>query len=109
MFKVIKKPTFTHEVKISTPVDGGFKEETVKATYAVLGTSEAKNHDLDTAEGSLSFLRAVVRKIDDLFDEAGQAISYNDEIRDALFDTPYVRRALADGYFAGLRGAKTGN
>ncbi|MBI1201494.1 MAG: hypothetical protein GC182_03180 [Rhodopseudomonas sp.] len=109
MFKISKNQTFTRDVTVSKPVDGGFSDETMKATYRVIGTTEAKQYDLSTADGSTAFLVATIVKLDDLEDEAGKAVSYNNAVRDELLDVPYVRRALADGYFAGMAGAKTGN
>ncbi len=109
MFKVTKNPTFTHTVKVSVPVDGGFEDQSMKVTYRVIGTAEGKKYDLDTADGSTQLLLATIVKVDDLIDDAKAPVTWNDDVRDQLFDTPYVRRALADGYFAGLRGAKTGN
>lgn len=109
MFKITKSPTFTRDVTVSKPVDGGFSDETVKVTYRVIGTTESKKYDLSTADGSTAFLVATIVKLDDLADEAGKPVTYNDAVRDELFEFSYVRRALADAYFAGMAGAKAGN
>lgn len=109
MFKVTANPTFLRSVSVEVPVDGGYSSETMKVTYRALPTSEAAKHDLNTAQGSTDFLRAAVVRIDDLVDEAGAALSYNDALRDQLFDMPYVRTALAREYFAAVAAAKRGN
>lgn len=109
MFKIVTNPTFTHEVKVEVPGDGGFDTQSLKATYRVLPVDEAKTHDLGSADGSTAFLKAVIVRFDDLIGEDGKPVSYNEALRDRLIGLPYVRGPLAAGYFEGVGGAKRGN
>ncbi|BAV64764.1 hypothetical protein [Sphingobium cloacae] len=109
MFKVDPNPTFTHTVKVKVPVDGGFREETLKATYSVVPASELEGFDLDESQSSQAFLTRTVIGLDDIVDAEGNPLSFNHAVRDALFDLPYVRIALARVYFEGVAGARAGN
>ncbi|MEX0841715.1 MAG: hypothetical protein WD039_05460 [Xanthobacteraceae bacterium] len=109
MFKISEKPTFTHVVKVLVPVDGGHREDTLRATYRVLPIDEVKKIDLDAADGATAFLRAVIEKLDDIADHDGNAMVYSDELRDRVIALPYCRAALAQGYFDAVSKAKAGN
>jgi hypothetical protein len=109
MFKLVANPTFKHTVPVMVPVDGGHKEQTLSVTFRALSGDEVAKFDLDTKDGSDQFLQAVVAKIDDVEDEQGKAVEYNDELRDRLFAQPYVRTAIFNSYRAAMGKAKTGN
>lgn len=109
MFKVTDNPTFTHEVKVMVPADGGHREESLKATYRVLPIDEMRKFALDTPQGGTEFLRAVILKLDDLVGEDKKPITYNDDVRDRVLALPYCRAALAQGYFDAVSSAKAGN
>lgn len=108
-FKVVQERQFTHRVKIFTPVDGGHREESVKATYRVLDTEAIEDYDLASTEGTTEFLRAVIVRIDEVLGEDNEALPYNDELRDALLRMPYVRAALGKSYFDGISKGRKGN
>jgi hypothetical protein len=111
MFKVAKNRTFTHEVRIFTPTDGGFTEEKLKTTFALLPVDETRNHDLKTGEGTDSFLRIAVVRFDELTDEKDQPIPYSDALRDQILKLPHVRQGVVAAYFQAIAndGPKTGN
>jgi hypothetical protein len=109
MFKLVENPTFTHTVRVQTPIDGGHKEELLKATYRVLRHSEVNDLDLKSGGGSRDFLTKAIVKLDDLQDEQGRPLPYSDELRAQLLDLPHVRVALAQGYFAAVGKAPEGN
>lgn len=108
-FVVDLNPTFTHIVKVKVPVDGGFKDQSFKATYAVIPTDEMSEYDLGGGEGSKEFLQRAVVGMSDLVDKDGETISYSDELRDKLLCQLYVRKALARTYFEAIAGAQAGN
>lgn len=108
MFRIVREPTFTHDVSVFTPVDGGHREEKIKVTYRVIPTEEAAKFG-DDEQGSRDFLRRVVKRIDDLADENDKPISWSDEVRELLLSMPHVRLALAAGYGAAVSKAKAGN
>lgn len=109
MFKMSAEPRFKHTVEVLVPVDGGHSSETIDVTYRVIGTSAASKHDLNTAAGSASFLKAVVVSVDDVQGENNKPVSFNDLLLDRLLEIPYVRAALARGYFDAIGKASAGN
>lgn len=109
MFNVARVPRFTHDVPVMTPVDGGHTEESLKVTYNFLTTEETAVYDLNSPEGTTRFLRRAIHKLDDLVDQGGQPVAYNDGLRDQLIMMPNVRQALCKGYFDAVLAAKKGN
>lgn len=109
MFTVTKEPRFTHDVTARVPTDGGFREETCKATFRVIDPEEAGAFDLMTTEGSTGFLKRVVVRIEDIADAEGKPIEWSDDVRDAVLRLPWARSALARTYFSAVAGAKAGN
>lgn len=110
MFKLSTDPRFTHEVKVQVPVDGGFKEQTFKATFRVMTTEQLIARADDTGTDSdETILRQVIVGLDDLVDDAEQPIPYSDEIRDRLIAVPYVRGALMAVYIKAITKVKAGN
>ncbi len=107
--KISKDPTFTHDVPVRTPVDGGFRDEKLKTTYAVIPVDEVRGFDLKSAEGTDGFLERAVRSFSDLTGDDDKPLSYNDEVRAFLLKQPHVRQALCVGYFDAVSGAATGN
>lgn len=109
MFKIVQNPTFTHTVKARVPVDGGHRDEPFKVTYAVIPSSEVAAFDLATEQGTRDFLQAAVVRMDEIADEAGGTLPYNDELRDRVFDLPYARAAILQGYLNAVAKAAAGN
>lgn len=106
MFKIDAQPTFRRTVKVNIPSGDGVDEQSLQATFKVLPTSAA---DLSTVAGTTEFLRAIVVQLDDLVDAAGKPVTYTPAIGDQLFDLPYVRAALATGYFDAVNRVREGN
>lgn len=109
MFKIVQEPTFTHTVKARVPIDGGFREESFKATYRVIDPVELEKLDLSTNEGSTEFLHRTVARLDDIGDAEGNAVEWSDEVFAMVLRLPWARAALARGYFSAIAGAKAGN
>jgi hypothetical protein len=104
MFVIDPNPTFTHAVKVQVPVDGGFEEQSFKATFNVIPTEEVADFDLGNGEQSAAFLRRAIVSMDELVGKDKQPVSYNDKLRDALLGQLYVRKALARTYFDAVAG-----
>lgn len=109
MFIVDTDPKFTHPVKVRVPVDGGFEEQSCKATFRVIPTEEAAEYDLTDGESSAAFLRRALVSLDDLVDRNNQPVPYNDQLRDQLLSLSYFRAAVARTYFEAMAGARAGN
>lgn len=112
MFKLTTDPRFTHQVKVQVPVDGGFKEQSFKATFKVLPIDQLVTEEDAAASDETAqalTLRKVVVGLDDLVDDANEPIPYSDEIRDQLIAVPYVRIALMQTYIRAITKVKAGN
>lgn len=107
MFKVTEERTFTHDVKVKVPTDGGHVEQTFKTTFRVVDIDELE--DTATLEGQTKTLQRVVKGMDDLVDESEKKLDYSDELRDKLIRVPFVRQALLRTYLKAIAGASSGN
>ncbi len=109
MFKIATNPEFTHKVTIKTPVDGGYREDTLKVRYRMMLVTETESYDLNTGPGTVDFLKAVIVSIDDVVGDDDKPLTYNDALRDQLLDMYNVRGAMVDGYLDAMRTARVGN
>ncbi|MET4247562.1 hypothetical protein [Bradyrhizobium sp. LA6.7] len=109
MFKIVDKRTFTHEVKVFTPTDGGFSEDLLKATFNYVPTDRVASFDLSRSDDTTSFLREIVVRFSDLVDEQDQPIACTDELRERLLFVPNVRQALITHYFEAVNRIAEGN
>lgn len=109
MFKIVQNRTFTHDVTATMPVDGGYRDETMKVTFNYLPTDEVAEFDLATPAGTTDFLRAIIARMDDLVDEREQPVFYTPIIRDQLLKASNVRQAILAKYFEAVTKAPEGN
>ncbi len=109
MFKIADNPTFTHDVEINVPADGGSERQSLKATFKVLPANELAAFDTGTNEGQKDFLRAVIVKLDDLVGEDDKPLPYNDKLRDHLLELFYVRIPLMNAYSRAMVIGRVGN
>jgi hypothetical protein len=109
MFVIETEPKFTHTVKVSVPVDGGYEDQTLTARYRVLRTEEFNSLDLSTGAGHADFLRKAIISLDDIAGADKKPIPYSDALRDQLLSLNYVRQALSKAYFEAVSGARAGN
>jgi hypothetical protein len=109
MLKVLDERTFKRTVTVAVPVDGGFEDQTVDATYRVIDTDEAAKHDIGTEAGTREFLKAIVVRLDDLEGDKGKALEFSPVLFDKLIGLPYLRTALYREYIASVTGAREGN
>lgn len=109
MFKIAKSPEFTHKVTVQVPVDGGHQEQTLKCRFRVISAETLALHDLMTAEGTESWLRAICVRFEDVVDDDGQPVEQSDDLTNTLLGIPYVRLALVRAYTVAMSKAKLGN
>lgn len=109
MFRIVQEPTFKRDVSVLTPADGGHRTEKLTAVYRLLPIDKLKDFDFETLDGPRDFLKAAVVSLDELEDESGQPIAWNDEVRDLLFGLMHVRTALVRTYFEAVGKATVGN
>jgi len=55
------------------------------------------------------YVRKTVSRIDDISDEDGKSLDWNDNLRDQLLDVPYVFTAILDGYTDAMGEARAKN
>ncbi len=101
-FKIVATPEFTHAVPVMVPVDGGHREETLRARFRVVPDEEA---DVDVK----AFLQKAFIGVEDLVDDSGKPVVWSDELRDRLIGIPFVRSALARAYMAAITKERLGN
>lgn len=109
MLKIVQNPEFTHTVKVSLPVDGGFAEHSFKARFRALSVPEIEAFDTNTVDGTTRYLNTILVGWEDVVDDAGQPLPVNDANRDMLIGSPSLRMALMSTYSAAMLGAKRGN
>jgi len=107
--RISEKQTFTRDVTVFTPIDGGFRKENLKAIFNYLDVDQVDQFDLKSKEGTTEFLKATIVKLDGLTDDGGQPIPYSEELRDRLFKLQHVRVALYTEFFESVSKAKAGN
>lgn len=104
--KIAARPKFRHKITARVPIDGGFRDEVFHVRYQLASNAEA---DLASDAMKDDFLRDIVVEIEDLVDEAGAALAWSDEVREAVFALPWARMAILSGYFTAIIGARAGN
>lgn len=108
-FKLLKENVFSRKVRVAVPVNGGHQDETINVRFRELSVSQVEQFDTSTKEGTNELLRAVVVEITDIVGDDGEALSWNDELRDRMIDVFCVRKALVDDYFKAVAKARGGN
>ncbi|WP_337846252.1 hypothetical protein [Sphingomonas sp.] len=109
MFKLETDPTFTHTVTAMVPIDGGYEKQSFKVTYGVIDYEEFEKLDLNTRADSDTFLKRIVRRLDDIAGADGEPLPYSDQVRDGVLKRSWARSAIVRGYFEAIGKAATGN
>ncbi|MET4206850.1 hypothetical protein [Bradyrhizobium sp. LA2.1] len=105
MFNVTAKRTFTHDVKVSMPVDGGFSDEVLKTTFNYIPSDEMQQ----VAQTDDAFLQAVVNTFHDLVDDGKNPVACTAELRAAILRNSNVQQALITHYTSAIRKVPQGN
>lgn len=108
MFTLALRAEFTHPVTVMTPVDGGHREDTFRARFAVVSAEEqadllAANDDGET------FLRKIVVGLEDIVDAEGKPVPFSPELLTAMLGLRWVRLGLIAAYSRAVTKIKTGN
>lgn len=105
--RIIPRPKFRAQVTARVPLEtGGTEEQTFSVLYRLASDSRAA---LGTAEEQDAFLRDIIERIDDLVDESGQPLPWDDNVREAVLVLPWAQIAILRGYFEGVTAARLGN
>ena len=109
MFKLISDLTFTHTVPVQVPTSDGHEEQSLKASYRVIGDDKLGAFDMSDTAQMKECLRAILVRLDDVTGADDQPLTYSDEVREQLIDLPFVRLALVKGYYRGVYSTTLGN
>lgn len=107
MFKISTEATFTHEVTVCTPIDGGFREDKFKAKYRVVDIEELDQ--VNDLAGQQAILKRIVCGLEDVTGDDDKPLPYSDELRDKLIAVPFVRAAMFQTYLAAITKTRVGN
>lgn len=100
--KIVDTRTFTHDVPLLMPIDGGFSEETLNTTFNYLSTDEI------AALGD-GFLEKAVVTFHDLTGDDDKPVACTDELRAKLMRNPNVMHGLIAYYTRAVMKVKPGN
>lgn len=102
MFTLQKNPVFKTTARIVVPTEEGDVEQTLGVKFRLLPDDATKMEPTE-------FLREAVVLLDDIVDEAGRPLTYDDALREQMITIPFVRMGLIRAYWAALSKAKVGN
>ena len=106
-FVLKKVSSYKWPGSVEVPVDGGkFKKETFTAIFKKMSRS-AFNDLIEAGDDAL--IDQIVEGWEGVKDEDGDEVEYNDENKVALFDDPYVLRAVITAYTDSVTGSQAKN
>jgi len=109
MFTVVNEPTFRHDVDIHEPVDGGHRIQKLNVTFRLVPDEDGDDAIAMSDEQIKDHLRRRIVCFNDLGDEKGNTLPYNDEIREQLLARQDVRLGLIRGYAKAVTKGAAGN
>lgn len=109
MFKITKNREFTHSVPVMVPTDDGHDEQTLRCRFRAVPQSELMEFDLGTADGTMSWLRAVCVRFEDVVGDDGKPIPMSDQLRDDVLGSSFIQIALIRHYTIAMSKARVGN
>jgi hypothetical protein len=109
MFKLLSNPTFSHDVTIRVPVDGGFEDHVARVRFRVLAVDDLVKHDVTRPDGQAAYCDAIVESFENLEGDDGKPIPHSDKVKARMISTPFVRVALMRAYEAAMFGARIKN
>ena len=107
MFKLKKSNVVWWPVTIKVPTDGGtVTEHQIQVKFELMPQDE---FDKLAQQGDINLLQRFVKDWQDINDEYGKALPFNDESSKMLFQVPYLRSAFIYGYMNAVSGAPAKN
>lgn len=106
-FVLKKSSSYKWPVTVEVPMDGGrFKKETFTAIFRKMSRS-AFNDLIDQGDDAL--VNEIIQGWENVKDEDGEEVPFDEDAKQQLFDDPYVLRALITAYTDSLTGEKAKN
>lgn len=109
MFKLIDDLKFTHTVPVNVPAHEGHDEQTLEATYRVIGDDKLATYNMADTAQMKAMLREIVVSLDDIVGADDQPVPHSPELFEKMIDVPFVRLALVKGYYRGVYSTQLGN
>ncbi len=109
MFKLDANRTFARDVIVMVPIDGGFREETLKTVFIYRDVDYQGKFDLSKRDETTAFLEDIVNRFEGVVDDAGQPLMHGPELRRQLFAMHFVRQALISSYAKAVSQVAEGN
>lgn len=114
MFKLAQNPTYTAPINVDLPIDGGkVKKLVFTAVFKRQSTSEVASIYERLEAGELNDAKLIDEVMvgwgDDVQDENGDPLEYNDKNKEKLIDIYPVRPSIVRGFFVSINGAKAKN
>lgn len=108
MFTLALRAEFTHTVTVLTPVDGGHREDTLRARFVAISAEEEADL-LEVRDDGVSLLRRIVVGLEDIVDTSGRPVEFTPELLSTLLGLQWVRYGLVSAYRAAVTKFKKGN
>lgn len=106
-FKITRKPTYKTEIKVEMPNGKGKRDvEKFMAEFKFLGIEKL---DELKEKPHREVMSEVLVGWEDMVDDNGDPVEFNDLHKKALFDIPQAFDALVAGFWNSIFGAKKGN
>ena len=109
MFKLDANRTFARDVIVMVPIDGGFREETLKTLYNYVDVETQDAFDFNDRKSTTAFLEMAVNRFDGVITDNDQPVPDSAELRRQLFGMHYVRVALIKTFLDAVTKVKVGN
>lgn len=106
MLTIKKDHTFKWPVRVQIPNNSGsFDVQTFQCHFKSL-TQDELDERLSGAADNIDFelLEEVLVSADDIKDEDGKRLDFDDEVKNLLLSIPYIRTSMAETYFAAMSG-----
>jgi len=113
MFKIAATPTYKCKVKVTFPGDNGSAVSNVfTAIFKRLSQSELDEMSAAVAAGTVKDSEVIAKVMvgwEDVADESGTPLEFNDQNLAALMDLHPVRPTTVKAYYDSISGAKAKN
>lgn len=104
-FKIITDRRFKWPIRINVPTEQGTRQQEFTANFLELGQDQLNKAIKDSDHSDTKFLAKLLVGWEDVFDDDGVAIPFNDAWKKRILNIPYVRTALLRAYLEAMTGA----
>jgi hypothetical protein len=107
MFKLQENSLVWWPVTLKVPADGGnITEHEIEVQFDLISQDE---FDEIAQQGDITLLKRFVKGWKSIGDKNGQALEFNEENANSLYQIPYIRSSILYGYMNAVSGAPAKN